>query len=260
MSSNTFAALADVVRTVHADRPIDPGLLDRLALSHHGGLTSIFAPFDHVPETAKLAVVGITPGRVQAEKALAAAGGALRAGLSLAEASRVAKLSGSFSGAQTRNNLVAMLDSIGLARRCGVSTCSELFDPDKERVHFTSALRYPVFLNGGNYRGTPSMVRTPMLRRMIETYLAAEAEALPDALWLPLGPKPAEALQHLVRLGRLRRDQVLAGLPHPSGLNGERIAAFLGRIEVGRSSAKTNVAKLLAARAALTAQISGLRA
>jgi hypothetical protein len=221
-----------------------------------GPLSAIYAPFDYVPTGARIAIVGITPGRVQADNALRAASRALRAGKSIEQAAAIAKLEASFSGTQTRNNLVAMLDEVGLASKFGLNTCAGLFAPGSEQVHFTSALRYPVFLAGDNYRGNPSMTRTPALRQMVETYLAEEVRALSGTLWLPLGPKPAEALAYLVRAGVLKKELVLDGMPHPSGLNGERVSAFLGKID--RASIKTDIAKLVAARARLTNQIATL--
>ena len=95
-----------------------------------------------------------------------------------------AKFVGSFSG-PLRNNIVRMLDSVGVHDVLGVPTCASLFDAAHEQVHFTSALRYPVFLDGANYNGNPDLLRTPFLRQMVETFLAAEARALPGALWPP---------------------------------------------------------------------------
>ncbi|CAB4824516.1 unannotated protein [freshwater metagenome] len=76
---------------------------------------------------------------------------------------------------------------------------------------------------------------------------------LPNAVWVPLGPAPASAL------AMLSRDGVLDGLPHPSGANGERIAYFLGRKERQYLSAKTNAAKLDAAREGLIDRMLGLK-
>lgn len=236
------------------------GLSDQLAqdltIMESRPLSAIYAPFDYAPTGARIAIVGITPGRVQADNALRAASRAFRAGKSIEQAAAIAKLEASFSGTQTRNNLVAMLDEVGLASKFGLNTCAGLFAPGSEQVHFTSALRYPVFLAGDNYRGNPSMTRTPALRQMVETYLAEEVRALSGTLWLPLGPKPAEALAYLVRAGVLKKELVLDGMPHPSGLNGERVSAFLGKID--RASIKTDIAKLVAARARLTNQIATL--
>jgi hypothetical protein len=251
-----FTQLRDTIANLNPASPLAATTIQQLVLHTTGTITTVYAPFDHLPTTARLAIVGITPGRVQAENALRAAYVALQSGKSEAEASRLAKLTASFSGTQTRNNLVAMLDAVGLAHSFAISTCAELFNPGGEQVHFTSALRYPVFVDGKNYNGSPDMVRTPVLRRMIETYLAEEISALPDALWLPLGPKPTAALQHLVRLGALSESRLLDGMPHPSGLNGERVAAFLGKLGPGETSAKTRPDKLIRARETLRERVA----
>jgi hypothetical protein len=231
---------------------------DKLTLAREGRLSVQWIPSEYVPSSARLVLVGITPGREQARNFLRAFGQALRDGQSLDAASRHAKLVGSFSGPM-RNNIVRMLDHLGAQKILGVSTCAALFDPAHEYVHFTSALRYPVFLDGTNYNGTPDMLRTPLLRGMVETYLGAEARALPDALWLPLGPKPAAALRHLVSLGALSADRVLEGMPHPSGANAERIMFFLGRKPRAELSAKTRPGPIELARDTLFAQIGRMR-
>jgi len=258
MNTCRFTQLRPCIENFGDAQTIDQSSLARLTLASEGPITVTYAPFDHIPTAARLAVVGITPGRVQAETALMAAALAMRAGNSIEESLRLAKLTASFSGTQTRNNLVAMLDAIGLSSTFGVTSCAELFDPAREQIHFTSALRYPVFVNGKNFNGSPT--KTPLLRRMIETYLAEEVAALSAALWLPLGPKPAIALQHLVKMGVLPARNVLNGVPHPSGLNGERVAAFPGRFDSKNASIKTNVAKLTMAKRDLCRLVAGLLA
>jgi hypothetical protein len=158
-----------------------------------------------------------------------------------------------------RSNLVALLDRVGVADRLGLRTCASLFDPAAERVHFTSALRYPVFIKGENYNGSPDPLTTPILRRMIDARLREEAKQLHRAIWLPLGPQPSRMLQHLIGQGSLRREQVIDGLPHPSGANAERIAYFLGRKDRSALSAKTNAVMLDAARERLCAQVAVLK-
>jgi len=217
-----------------------------------------WAPFDYTPPTARLAVLGITPGRTQALNALSAFRRALLAGQDNESALRTAKLEGSFSGAM-RGNLVGMLDSIDAQHVLGVSSCADLFRPEHELVHLTSALRYPVFVNSQNYNGTPNMLRTPVLRSMIETYLAAEVRLLPEALWLPLGPKPAAALHHLASIGVLSADRIIEGMPHPSGANIERIKFFLGQKARADLSAKTRPDLIELARDVLRGQVARLR-
>lgn len=240
-----------------------PGALDpldspSLAYARHGKIRVAYAPFDHVATSAKLVVVGITPGLSQATAALLEARKHHVAGLSLPDVLRRAKLTASFSGGAMRNNLVSMLDAIGVAELFSLASTDALFTPGAEHVHFTSALRYPVFVDGRNYNGTPDMLRTPILREMVETHLAEEAKLLPKAIWLPLGPKAQAALFHLADAGLLDKSRILAGLPHPSGANAERVAIFLGRKDPNLASTKTNPAPLLAANAALCGQIAEL--
>lgn len=94
---------------------------------------------------------------------------------------------------------------------------------------------------------------------MVETYLAEEAEALPNAVWVPLGAHAEACLKHLAALGRLDGRRVLSGLPHPSGANAERIAYFLGRKPRGALSAKTNPDRIDAARERVMEQMAALQ-
>lgn len=256
---DNFSSRIPLIEAINtADPYADPQIKDALAYKRDGPLEVMYSPFDHIARHAKLVIVGITPGRVQAVNALVAARTQLKSGRSAEEALRAAKLTASFSGAGTRNNLVRMMDEIGLNRHFGIRSTDELFTAKGEQVHFTSTLRYPVFVNGENYNGTPDMLRTPLLREMIETYLAEEARVLRDAVWLPLGPKPAMGLQHLAKLGLLKPEQILNGMPHPSGANAERIAAFLDTKPVHQLSTKTNASQIATAKAALISKINTL--
>jgi hypothetical protein len=228
-----------------------------LRIAQSGTLQIVYAPFDYVETRARLVVVGITPGMTQAINAMAAAQRSLRNGETLETALSVAKLTGSFSGA-LRSNLVSMLDAIGVARLLGQSSTASLFDAGSTAIHFTSALRYPVFVDSMNYNGSPDMLTTPLLKKMVETHLAEEARLLPTALWLPLGPKADSAVRHLARAGEIDGGRILSGMPHPSGANAERVAVFLGRKAAALASTKTNPATLLSAFSSLNDQVARL--
>lgn len=178
-----------------------------------------YAPFDHVNLAADIVIVGVTPGRQQMGNALVEARRALKSGSSESEAMSAAKIFASFSG-QMRTNLIAMLDSIGVNRLLGIESAKSLWKGDARRVHFTSALRYPVLVDSSDYSGAPSMLSTPLLREHLTKWFAGEMAALPNAVFVPLGPKVAEAVEMIARQLGLAREQVLAGLPHPSGANG----------------------------------------
>jgi hypothetical protein len=246
-----------IIATAKGSDPYsDSKARDSLVYKQDGAVEVYYSPFDHIAHRAKLVIVGITPGRAQAINAAVSARAQIQSGRSAEDALRGAKLTASFSGGGTRNNLVRMMDGIGLNELFNITSTASLFTEAGEQVHFTSALRYPVFVNGANYNGNPHMLKTQILREMIETYLAEEARALKGAVWLPLGPKPAIALQHLAGLGLLRREQILDGMPHPSGANAERVAAFLGTKPVDQLSAKTNAAQIMAAKKNLIEKIA----
>jgi hypothetical protein len=143
-----------------------------------------------------------------------------------------------------RKNLVAMLDHIGLAQRLELPSCAELFDKSAHLLQTASALPFPVFHQGENYNGNPDLTRSPFLRTMVLEHFVPLLAALPNAIYVPLGPVPGKLLQWLSLEGRLTASQILAGLPHPSGANAERIAYFLGAKPRHALSAKTDPDKL----------------
>jgi hypothetical protein len=233
-TTSLLARFRDAITAAAAPDPHAP----RLLIGRSGRLSCQYAPFDHVNPAARVVLLGLTPGAQQAGNALKALRDALHAGLSEAEAARHAKQSASFSGPM-RNNLVSMLDEIGLQHRLGIESCRQLFGSHANLVHFTSALRYPVFLDGQNYSGSPSILSTPFLREMSERWLAEEVRALPEAWWIPLGKEATAVLAEMAERHRLDPDRILDGLPHPSPANAERIAYFLGTKSRDRLSAKT---------------------
>lgn len=207
--------------------------------------------FDHIEHGSRLVIVGITPGAQQRNLADAAFAHALAKGATAAAAARAAKFAASFGGAM-RTNLVRMLDLVGAASLVGLGSMAEAFVPSTQScVHFTSALRYPVFFNGANYNGQTPMLSSPVLRSMVETLLVDEVRQLPGAVWQPLGERPLAALKHLISLGVLQPNQLAPVLPHPSGANNERISFFLGEKPEDSLSSRTNARKISAQRDAL---------
>lgn len=226
-----------------------------LEIARSGMLSSCYAPFEYINPNARVVLLGMTPGAQQASNALLALRGSLASGASDADALAVAKNSASFSGPM-RTNLIDMLDRIGLHKIIGLDTCAQLFNTRTDLVHFTSALRYPVFVNGGNYTGSPSILSTPFLLNMCELWLAEEVAQLRNAFWIPLGKEAKSVLGRFAAEGRLDRSRILEGLPHPSGANAERIAYFVGRKPRECLSIKTNPEALDAARRGLEAAIA----
>lgn len=204
--------------------PASPALL----IEQSGVLSCHYAPFDYINRTARIVLLGMTPGTQQARNALLELRNHLIAGTPDEQALHKAKEFASFSG-PIRNNLVAMLDHVGMPELLGLASCADLFTSRTDLVHFTSALRYPVFVNGKDYSGSPSILSTTFLRNLSEHWLSEEAEILKDAYWIPLGKEAKTATGLQVARGTLRSDRVLDGMVHPSPSNAERIAYFLGR-------------------------------
>jgi hypothetical protein len=238
MQSANFSRFADSIR--HYDG--NPQSAD-LYLASDGALSAYYAPFDALNNAARIVLVGITPGKTQAHNALVAARDQLQRGASHEAALRAAKATGAFSGGM-RSNLVAMLDRIGLAQRLGFQSCGALFGGSSQVLQTASVLPFPVFVNGANYNGTPDPLKSAFLRGMVVEHFEPIVRALPDALYVPLGPVPAKVLEWLRLEGKLHSNRVLAGLPHPSGANAERIAYFLGKKARQDLSTKTDPNRL----------------
>lgn len=228
-------------------------------LDSEGSLDVRYIPFETVNQDARIVLVGLTPGFTQWRNAVAEAQTQLLRDSDIELALLAAKRSAAFSGS-LRPNLIALLDSIGMHDWLNVKSCSELFNERACLLHSTSVLRHPVSKDGGNYSGTPDPSRSPFLRNQMSRYFAHEARRLPDAVFVPLGPAVSAGLRWLAAEGVLRPDQIIEGLPHPSGANAERIAYFLGRKAAQNLSNKTNAAALDLARTSLKRQVARLAA
>ncbi len=234
-SSLRSAMLARIARLpVLADAdPPRPELLlwadPRTRLSCH------YAPFEYLNREAKLILVGITPGRTQMNRALNAARAALAAGACLDDdAARQVKRHASLSGPM-RGTVVAMLDRLGYAHRLGIACASSLWSTDDHLVQFCSLLKFPVFLGGRNYNGTPGPTRDADLSRLLHEHFVRDMQALPqDAMLVPLGDTVLATLVALKRQGRLRQalttfEGAPVAPPHPSGANAEAIALLFAK-------------------------------
>ncbi|MFT3809414.1 MAG: hypothetical protein QM698_05800 [Micropepsaceae bacterium] len=220
-----------------------------------GDIVVSYAPFDYCNSDAKIVIVGITPGHQQMVNALSEARRLLKSGANNEKSAETAKSFASFSGTM-RTNLIAMLDHIGVNRKLGITSTASLWTTDTRLVHFTSALRYPVFVNGEDYRGTPDILKSPMLRQFLENYTGQELRRLSDAILVPLWPVATNALTHLARISMIDSTKLLDGLPHPSGANAERIAYFLGRKAKEDLSLKTNADSLDVALSSLRSRVA----
>lgn len=258
LNTSLFEKHSGVIRNLSASAFNEGSVLnDSLLLERDGPLSVYYAPFEYTNPEARVVVVGITPGKTQMINALKEAQRQLIAGADSNTSLRAAKKTGAFSGAM-RPNLISLLDFIGLNKWLKINSCSDLFGAASNLAQTSSILRYPVFLDGKNYNGTPNVLKHPLLRKYLLNFFGADARGMSNAVFVPLGDKVAEALQFLVNEGFIKADRVLAGLPHPSGANAERIAYFLGAKAKGALSSKTDPAKIDKAKVKLLAKMTTL--
>lgn len=220
-------------------------------------LSIYYAPFDYVNYKAKVVIVGITPGFTQLKNAYASLQNSLRSGKTIDESLANVKSDASFSGSM-RSNLIEMLDYVGIHEWLGIPSTAQLFSTRSDLLHSTSCLKNPVFVDGANYNGTPNMLKSNFLRHHLFENFAQEAKNVNDAIFIPLGPKPSEALEHLANNGFLNKEKILSGFLHPSAASQERINYFLGKKAKHLLSSKTNAAQIDLAKASILEKIQSL--
>ncbi len=258
-NSQSITRYVDVISKLDADNLNAANDLPKsLELATSGNLSIYYAPFEYVNPKARITIVGITPGFTQTRNALFEANRQLRSGASAEAALIAAKQTGAFSGAM-RNALIEMLDYCGLNRWLGISSATELFSSRRELLQTTSVLPFPVFVDGKDYNGTPSMIKNPLLKQFLVEGCRKTLVGGVSHVYVPLGPKVSEALIYLSQQGLINSNQILDGMPHPSGANAERIAYFLGKKQRSALSSKTNPLKIDQEKQALLAKISALK-
>jgi hypothetical protein len=216
---NVIARLPETLTESDATRP-------ELLLWDDGSVSVYYTPFDWVNPTGRIMLVGITPGRHQSYVALQEARRAIGEGLPSDEVLQRADRAGSFSGPM-RTNLVTMLDGIRIGSGLGIGTTASLFGEHHDLATLTSAISYPVFVNGANYGGAvPPLTTTPILRALVLTMFGASVLMVPDALIVPLGKAASLATELLIGSGRLDARRCLLGFPHPSGATGWRLRQY----------------------------------
>ena len=204
-------------------------LTDAFLVASDGSLAIYYAPFDWINTSARLVVVGITPGWGQMQESFQAFKTALDDGLSVNQAYEAAKKQASFAGSM-RRNLLSMLSNISVPSLLGINAATSIFTDRADLIHSTSAIRYPVFVDGGNYSGhRPTIDKSDVLGRFVVEVLRPELTLLESALVVPLGGAVEIALRMLIDLGDLDERRVLLGFPHPSGSNGHRGRQFAER-------------------------------
>lgn len=223
-----FARFAPAIAALPAHPRLtrDDLLTSSFLLEESGRLAIYYAPFDYVNPQARVALIGITPGFRQMEIALRASRDALQQGLDHAAIVARVKYQASFAG-PIRQNLVGMLDGIGLHHTLGIAQSADLYGERADLLQTSAVVRHPVFVGGKDWSGHAPQVRASApLRRYLWGVMLPELQAIPDALLITLGKCASDALETLIAAGSLDPARCLIGLPHPSGANGHRHTQF----------------------------------
>lgn len=214
---------------------LSPGMLTKEQLlvpelqldsNESGSMKLYYIPFDYVNASAKVFIIGITPGFTQMQIAYRTARDCLSQGVPLKEIDRLAKKQATFAGSM-RRNLIDMLDKLELPHALGLRSSGELFGERSGLLHTTSVIRYPVFVKDSNYTGhSPSILKSETLYPYAERICLEELIAVKDALLIPLGKAVSEVIESFAEKGFVARERCLFDFPHPSGANGHRWSQF----------------------------------
>ncbi|MGJ0430755.1 hypothetical protein [Methylobacter sp.] len=221
-----------ILRLSHRADDSSPAQDFKLWENNQKDLECFYAPFEHVNKSAKLVLIGITPGRTQMNRALNAAAGSIKAGSNIDEAVAEVKRIGSFSGSM-RPNIVNTLNKLGYQDKLGIKNSSELWGTKNNLVNFCSLLKYPVFIKGKDYNGNPNPFKVSELKSLLIDGFARDLQSIPStAELIPLGDFVAGVLSELDHLKLVpqkvnRFEGRVVAPPHPSGANAESIALLL---------------------------------
>lgn len=205
-------------------------LTRKFLMAENGEMKMYYAPHnEYINCSAKIMIVGLTPGWTQMRTAMETARAGLTENLPIEEVCRRAKEAASFAGSM-RSNLTRMLDALDLPQVLEIPDSNGLFGEHRRLLHTTSVLRYPVFVEQRNYSGTrPGLWNNPFLKENALASAAEELQSLPRALVIPLGTVVESVLQLLAQEEKLDPGRCLWGFPHPSGANGHRHRQFASR-------------------------------
>jgi hypothetical protein len=245
--SNHLQKYKTAILSLPTDRSLtkDDLQVDDFLMARFGQVEIYYAPHnEYVNLSAKVMIIGITPGWVQMKTAYREARKGLEQGLRDEEICKRAKEEAGFAGSM-RVNLISMLDALDLHRYLNIPSCEDLFLKHRNLLHTTSLLRFPVFIEKRNYTGAnPTLFSAPFLRESALLSIQEEIQLLQRALIIPLGKTVERGLHLLERICRVDVRQCLWGFPHPSGANGHRHVQFTSNLSQMKHRIKAIVPNL----------------
>jgi hypothetical protein len=128
-------------------------LTDALVVGREGRLSVYYAPLDSIKTTARVVLVGLTPGWNQAQIACQEFRRRKHDGATDDQAMQAAKCDAAFAG--MRKRLCDWLHDLGVGEWLGIPSTASLFADHRHLANTTSLIRYPVFVGpeSKNYTG-----------------------------------------------------------------------------------------------------------
>lgn len=206
----------------------DDLLTDKLLIAKEDQLSMYYSPHnEYINTSAKIVIVGITPGWVQMKEAYTQFIKSINQNHPIEQSLKEAKIAASFSG-NMRKNLIDMLDQCSINKISQLNSTSSLFHEQRHLLHTTSIIKYPVFYQEKNYTGhKPSIKSSPLLSSYAFHEFSKELEQIQSpGLIIPLGKTVEQIIKQLLSEGKHLKHTYLHGFPHPSGANGHRKKQF----------------------------------
>ena len=202
-----------------------------LARSMSGNDELFYVPFEFMNRSARLVIVGISPGPNQIELAYDAAQARIKAGLSDEMVLEHAKREGSFGADTMRPNLIKMLEHFGIPQLLDISKADDLWGVSWPYLHATSIVPHAAFRNGKPFAGSfADIMASAPFRECFERDFASTLPLLgSDVRYIALGPTPLAALDWCCQQGLVNPGQILGAFAHPSTNGGSQVSVYLGK-------------------------------
>jgi hypothetical protein len=238
---------------------IDP---TEFLIGKDGAYSVSYTPFEHSNASARLALVGISPGPKQMNCAYRTAAALLARSVPPDAILATVKRNCAFIG--MRNSINELLNHFNIPSLIGISDAATLWTNDFELFEPTSIIPNGAFRNGTPFAGPlKAVLRSPLLRAEFEENFIPSIRSLSgETLYVAMGPTVAEALHLCARHGVISTDQLIGCIPHTSGASGSQRKYFLGETAFEdlhpRDPVRNRVDDLDAARSQLIENVAKL--
>ncbi|MDZ5471043.1 hypothetical protein SM124_04685 (plasmid) [Bacillus sp. 31A1R] len=207
-------------------------LTDDFLIEREGNFEIFYSPHnEYVNLSAKILILGITPGWTQMECAIRHTRQYMEEENDIQTIFKRVKRDCRFYGSM-RKNLISMLDELKLNLFLPLSSTEDLFSERDYLIHTCSLIKYPLFVKQENYNGhSPSITQNIFIQKYVQNTLQTNILPLKNPLIIPLGKAVETILVKWIQASYIKQEQCLLGFPHPSGGNGHRIKQFNERKE-----------------------------